>query len=530
MSIWADIWEDIWADIWGEPVTATIPVLTTPTSEMIEDTRAVLGTMLSDDGGGTITERGIVWALTATPTIADNKVAEGGTAEGTYTDTITGLPVHTTIYFRGYATNEAGTGYSDVSFFATSESLAEGYPGYIVTNKIDGLNCNSNLLTNPSFETGDPPDDWTGTGTGSSVSRDGSEYVAGSYSAKLINGAGNAAFYTQVASSPASYDGEDVSFGCWVKTDTASRVRLFIRDTSGAVNEYAYSSLHTGSGSWEFLSVTKTCRTSLTDLRTTVFITSGSAVTAYFDSAKFVVGDSFGILSSSENGYYPLTNLFNKDLANPFKWESGSSGYIEIDFGINRSFNFVALLNHSFTSTVTVTVAAGSTPDPSTIVMTFTHRDNDMFKYTLYKRSSRYVRLSWTDSGGAAVHEIGELIIGELIILTSQFSTGFTEKLEEGKIRRLTHKGVQDTFNLYSLESREYYFGPLSETQLDELKTLHTATDGNQYPFVWIPDIGNTEILYCKKTNELRRQNISPLKYESRLSLREESRGVEVTA
>jgi len=356
------------------------PTVTSPTVINIENTQAVLGANLTASGGAGVTERGIVWSLVTDPTTADNKVAEGGTALGVYTDAITGLPIHTIIYFRGYATNAVGTGYSETGFFSTSESIETGYPAYIITNLIDDID----------------------------------------------------------------YD-----------TD---------------------------------------------------------------------------VTSSTENAYYPLEDLSNKDMANPFRFTAEATGYIEIDFGANISFDFCGLLNHSFTDTVTVTVTAGDAPAPTTVVMTFTHHDQDMFRYTLYSTSARYVRIAWTDSAGAAIHGIGELIIGGLIILSSQFDIGFIEKLEEGKIRKRTHKGVRETFNLYSLEAREYFFGPLNDTQLEELETLHTDADGSQYPFIWIPDIGRVEILYCKKSNEFRRQNISASRYESRLTLREQSRGVEVLA
>ena len=507
------------------------PTLTSPTVINIEDTQAVLGANLTDAGGAGVTERGIVWALTTDPTVLNNKVVEGGTAEGIYTDTIIGLPIHTAIYFRGYAINPVGTGYSETGFFSTSESIETGYPAYIITNLIDDFNCNTNALTNPGFETGDPPDDWTATGTGVAIERSTDYIRSGTYSAKLTNGAAEVAWLYQTIPSPDDWRGKIIILRSWLWCNAANRIRVMVQDYNGVSYNQGISAYHTGSG-WECLEVSLVIRDeSLTFIQAYVAaVSAGASIPFYFDDAVFIEGDSFGIQSSTENAYYPLENLYDKDMANPFRWTSAASGYIEIDFGTETSFDFIGLLNHSFTSTVTVTVTAGDTPAPSTVVMTFTHHDQNMFKYSLYTTSARFVRIAWTDSAGAAIHGIGELIIGRLIILTSQFNIGFIEKLEEGKIRRRTHKGVQETFNLYSLEAREYFFGPLNDARLEELETLHITADGSQYPFIWIPDIGGVEILYCKKSNEFRRQNISASRYESQLTLREQSRGVEVLA
>ena len=41
-----------------------------------------------------------------------NVVVEGGTGIGSYTTNLTGLTSGSTIYFRGYAVNSSGTGYT----------------------------------------------------------------------------------------------------------------------------------------------------------------------------------------------------------------------------------------------------------------------------------------------------------------------------------------------------------------------------------------------------------------------------------
>ncbi|MFY7883499.1 MAG: beta strand repeat-containing protein, partial [Dolichospermum sp.] len=68
------------------------------------------------DGGDAVTERGIVYNTTGTPTTADTKVING-TGVGTFTANLTSLSSNTTYYVRAYAINGVGTGYgSEVNF------------------------------------------------------------------------------------------------------------------------------------------------------------------------------------------------------------------------------------------------------------------------------------------------------------------------------------------------------------------------------------------------------------------------------
>jgi hypothetical protein len=75
------------------------------------------------DGGGTITERGIVYSTSANPTTVNGKVVNGS-GLGSYTSLINLLTNSTTYYIRAYATNEAGTAYSNQLIIKTKYSSA----------------------------------------------------------------------------------------------------------------------------------------------------------------------------------------------------------------------------------------------------------------------------------------------------------------------------------------------------------------------------------------------------------------------
>ncbi|MFQ6600980.1 T9SS type A sorting domain-containing protein [Flavobacterium sp. C3NV] len=101
---------------------AVAPTVTSAVAASIKSVSATLGGEVTADGGDTTIERGIVWATTVNPTIANNKV-QIGTGTGTFGNVVTGLPAATTIYYRAYATNSGGTNYGGEFNFTTGAAL-----------------------------------------------------------------------------------------------------------------------------------------------------------------------------------------------------------------------------------------------------------------------------------------------------------------------------------------------------------------------------------------------------------------------
>ena len=94
----------------------TIPTVTTTAASVITSSSATSGGNVTADGGATVSERGICYATTQTPTTANTKVTSG-TGTGTFTANMTGLAALTTYYVRAYAINANGTAYgAQVSF------------------------------------------------------------------------------------------------------------------------------------------------------------------------------------------------------------------------------------------------------------------------------------------------------------------------------------------------------------------------------------------------------------------------------
>ncbi len=100
--------------------TAFLPTLTTLPANSITGTSAYSGGNITDDGGATVTEKGICWSISEIPAVSDNRT-NNGSGTGIYSSIMYGLTCNTTYYIRAYATNRIGTAYGDQESFTTAE-------------------------------------------------------------------------------------------------------------------------------------------------------------------------------------------------------------------------------------------------------------------------------------------------------------------------------------------------------------------------------------------------------------------------
>ena len=96
----------------------TIPTITTSSATSISYTSATVGGTVTDDGGATVTERGVVYSTTSNPTTSNSKVVSGS-RKGLFTCSLNDLQESTTYYVRAYAVNQKGTAYGEEKSFTT---------------------------------------------------------------------------------------------------------------------------------------------------------------------------------------------------------------------------------------------------------------------------------------------------------------------------------------------------------------------------------------------------------------------------
>lgn len=116
----------------------TIPTVTTNDASGISYTSAVCGGNVTNDGGLSVTVRGVCWSTSPNPT-TDNAHTTDGSGTGSFTSNITGLTEGTAYYVRAYAINSKGTAYGEQKTFATS--VVNG--ATVTTSNVSSITTNS---------------------------------------------------------------------------------------------------------------------------------------------------------------------------------------------------------------------------------------------------------------------------------------------------------------------------------------------------------------------------------------------------
>lgn len=126
---------------------AALPTLTTTVASSISYNTAISGGNITNDGGASITSRGLCWSTTANPTIANN-VLNIGSGIGTFSGTMTGLTGNTTYYVRSFASNSSGTSYgNEINLITAQPPSAQSCSGW------GGPNATSTLMNTQGWIT-----------------------------------------------------------------------------------------------------------------------------------------------------------------------------------------------------------------------------------------------------------------------------------------------------------------------------------------------------------------------------------------
>ncbi|HEX5151339.1 MAG TPA: sulfatase-like hydrolase/transferase, partial [Parafilimonas sp.] len=171
-------------DVINSYVTQGTPLISsTPSLSFITDSSLVLKDTIRINGGSTVTASGAVWSTGPDPEISSCGHTSIGMMSGPFSTQVTGLNANTTYYIRAYATNFAGTVYSNQVIFKTRLKP----PVAIKATEIDSTKFTANwkayagaknyrldVSTSPQFETTKnhalnegfnngivPPDGWT---------------------------------------------------------------------------------------------------------------------------------------------------------------------------------------------------------------------------------------------------------------------------------------------------------------------------------------------------------------------------------
>jgi uncharacterized protein (TIGR02145 family) len=151
-----------------------IPTVSTLAVTEITGQTASSGGSITDDGGGTILSRGVVWSTSENPVTVNNLgITTDGSGAGEFESKITGLLPGTTYFVRAYAENVSGISYGQSVSFTTlqekdsAKGSLEDIDGNIyLTVQIGDTEWMAENLIVTQYNNGDPilegldNDDW----------------------------------------------------------------------------------------------------------------------------------------------------------------------------------------------------------------------------------------------------------------------------------------------------------------------------------------------------------------------------------
>lgn len=114
-----------------------LPTVTTMVISNNAALKAQSGGNVINDGGASVTARGICWSTSQHPTISNAKTSDGA-GTGSFIDSLTNLSV-TTYYVRAYATNSYGTAYgNELSFTVSTTGTVADIDGNVYPTVVIG--------------------------------------------------------------------------------------------------------------------------------------------------------------------------------------------------------------------------------------------------------------------------------------------------------------------------------------------------------------------------------------------------------
>jgi autotransporter-associated beta strand protein len=306
-------------DLVFTPLSTDPPTVTTDAPSEITPYSAKGGGNVTDDGGDTVTERGVCWNTTGTPDTDDDKQAADAGGTGVFTNYISGLTPGETYYVRAYAINGNGTGYGDEEEFTaacfTNGPVVQAATGISDTNftanwsALTGatsyrLDVSTNeffdtLVLNPGFETGDHTS-WSKTTQHAVTDTDA---YSGTYS--MVCTASATRSLSQVIPIPTADGSTAYEISYWYRVPSGDGTDIRIWSTwdngLGSGDSLQPGTYNTSVDEWRQIVITNTPAVDATSFTFEVRIYSGSTVYVDDFSLREVGGDSSRFIAGYAN-------------------------------------------------------------------------------------------------------------------------------------------------------------------------------------------------------------------------------------
>ncbi len=363
----------------GEAQT-TIPTLDSTTQTAIANTSATLGATLENNFSKPIMDYGIVWGTSPNPTTANNKVQVGTstpTLGSPFTANVTGLPVATTIYYRGYAINNSSqTGYSTNGSFltltneptsqATGVGITSLQNGNLVVSWARGNGARCIVLVNAGSPVSSAPVDgtsYTANATFGSGTPIGSGYVAflGTGTTVTLSGLSTSTtYYVAVYELNGSGGTENYLAPPATGSQTTSATAITTLTWTGG-QDINWNNVN----NWDLLAIP--------DVGTSVNIPSAPVNQPYYSNQMAAVSfgsmTNGGTLTIATNGFNSGSVLLNRSTANTTLGAQlfvNANGIMNVAGNVALSSNSVVTVASGGSLTASGQLIIGSTPTGGT--------------------------------------------------------------------------------------------------------------------------------------------------------------------
>ena len=303
-----------------------LATVTTSNVSSVTQTTATCGGNVTDDGGNTVSARGVCWSTNQNPTISNNHTTNGS-GTGSFTSNLTGLNPSTTYYIKAYATSIAGTSYGEQKTFTTSNVNKPTVTTNDVTNIApNSATCGGNVTNDGGATVTDRGVCWS---TSQNPTIDGNHLSSGSgtgsFSANLTNLTTNTTYYVRAYAT----NSKGTAYGA--QKSFVPRIPVPVGAIDGLFSVSATKKVFFSMGNLQYKASTGTWR-----FATNQYDCIGSANSNISSSYNGWI-DLFGWGTSGYNGKYPyMTSTSEYDYGNGNNNISGTN----YDWGVyNRISN-----------------------------------------------------------------------------------------------------------------------------------------------------------------------------------------------
>ena len=232
----------------------------------------------------------------------------------------------------------------------------------------------------------------------------------------------------------------------------------------------------------------------------------GATAYLYDDWVKDLT--SSDVTLTSEDSDYPVTNAMNECVADVARTTAKVSIKIQIDLGSSQTPQAFAILNHNFsggTFDINSYTAADFSTGKTTVESAKAVTTLDVYHRESSAPASRqYWELDLSSVTSAASY----FQFGRVMVYSDFTSLSDAEDWDRGRaygFRSILNKTAFGVVWAHKLEEKREEFG-LKWTFDDptnmpgELRTLYDSIHGQAHPFLYVPDLANTDCHYVRCT------------------------------